>query len=246
MDPTLFWFLRLSTFWGRQVWLASFLIALGFYFSLKFLVESFPISAKAKLWTRIVFSLSPIYGFWSVTVSHDATSAIGMMILIGVLLKLFETNSMNGLYKFILIGILTMLTTFPGYIIVGVFVLFILFKERKVGVLATLFAFGLIVFSPIGIDPTRSDVKFRPFLVDIKCVVQHEESVIHLETWRILEKIAPKENWLLETSCASMDGAVSTITTEGRSLAPLSWSEIMPAYFQLLRDNPAIVLMGHI
>ena len=85
LDPTLFLFLEAQHFLGKQVWLASFLIALGFYFPLKFLVESLPISVKAKFLTRILFSLSPIYGFWSVTVSHDATSAIGKFFLIGAL-----------------------------------------------------------------------------------------------------------------------------------------------------------------
>jgi len=244
--PLFFWFLRITTFWGQQIWLSSAIIAFGFFFAVRFFVESLNLASVLKWRSRLLFSITPIYGFWSVTVSHDSTQVIGVLLYTGIFVRLVTRPDEKLNKAFLFSAVLFLLTTWAGYAIFIVGFLYLFRTSVKQTYLALSFGLIIMLVSPFGLDATRYDVQFRPFLVDIKCAVQHKESKVSVKTWQSLEALAPREVWIAPVSCSSMDGAVNSIASSKSFSQNLRWRPIIEAHFQLLRDNPAVVLMGHI
>jgi hypothetical protein len=244
--PLFFWLLRITTLEGTMIWLSSALLCSGFFYAFKFLIDSlnFANLRKAKM-IHLAITLFPVYGFWSVTVSHDSTFLIGFVMALAILIRSSNKGSDISI-RHNLFAVSLLLTSWVGYVIVILFLISLAtVKMRYVSVVA-LSTLALSLISQIGITSTRPDVVFRPALVDIKCAVQHPDSIITKDTWSRLEAIAPRDQWLSQTSCASMDKAVQTLYTGSNSLDNLQWREVAPVYLQLLSDNPAIILMGHI
>ena len=245
--PLFFWMLKLSTFNGRCIYLASALMAIGFLYSFHFFIHSIPLlEEKTKSRALFVFTLTPIYGFWSVTVSHDSTFTIGFVMAISIIMRVSAHSNRTVKPVSVFVGTIFLLTSWLGYVLVLLFLLSLLILKQKYLALLCLFAVLTAGLSSIGINSTREDVVFRPLLVDLKCVAQHPEAVITPGTWEQLLKISPKTNWLTPVSCSSMDRAVQVLYGSGTDLTNLRWSDVIPAYFQLLKDNPAIMLVGHI
>ena len=245
--PLFFWLLKILTLNGIAVFVASALTALGFLYSFNYLIKSIgAISKREEKRILIWISLTPIYGFWSVTVSHDSTFVIGFVMTIAILLRTIANQANAVRKKEVFLAATFLLTSWVGYVLCIIF-LFSLFILKYKGTLYICAGILLIALaSPVGISSTREDVIFRPFLVDMKCVVQHEEAVISQQTWRALLEIAPRNLWLKPVSCASMDRAAESLYSNTSDLTNLSWRKIIPAYIQLLKDNPAVILVGHI
>jgi hypothetical protein len=245
--PLFFWLLKLFTIDGRVIYVSSFLIAIGFLYSFNYLVKSISVPTE-HLETKILFwtSITPIYGFWSVTVSHDSTFVIGFVMTIAILLRITSNQVITVRKREALLAAVFLLTSWVGYVLCVILLLSLFFLKYK----NWLFVFvGVLLFAstaPLGISSTRSDVIFRPFLVDMKCVVQHDEAVVSQQTWQALQEIAPRERWENPVSCSSMDSAVHSLYSSTSNLSNLRWSKILPSYLQLLKDNPAIVIVGHI
>lgn len=245
--PLFFWMLKLSTFNGSFIYLASALMAIGFLYSFHYFIHSIPLlEEKTKLRALFVFTLTPVYGFWSVTVSHDSTFTIGFVMTISMIIRELARSNRQVKPISVFVGTIFLLTSWLGYVLVLLLLLSFLILKRKLSALLCLFAVLTAGLSSIGINSTREDVVFRPLLVDLKCVAQHPKAVITPGAWERLLKISPKTNWLIPVSCSSMDGAVQVLYGSGADLTNLRWSDVIPAYFQLLKDNPAIMLVGHI
>ena len=245
--PLFFWFLKVFTFNGQSIFIASGFTALGFIYSFKYLIKSICFASKMNE-AKILFwiSLTPIYGFWSVTVSHDSTFVIGFVMTVAILLRTASNQEISVRKQDIFIAAIFLLTSWVGYVLCFIFLISLL-MSRFQGIIRISTAILLIALtSSVGISPTRADVAFRPFLVDMKCVVQHQEAVISQQTWATLIEIAPKDLWLEPVRCSSMDGAVESLNSNSSDLSMLRWKKIIPAYLQLLKDNPAIILVGHI
>jgi hypothetical protein len=191
--PLFFWMLKLSTFNGRFIYLASALMAIGFLYSIYYFIHSIPLlEEKTKSRALFVFTLTPIYGFWSVTVSHDSTFTIGFVMAISIIMRVSAHSNRTVKPVSVFVGTIFLLTSWLGYILILLFLLSLLILKQKHMALLCLFAVLTAGLSSIGVNSTREDVVFRPLLVDLKCVAQHPEAVITPGTWEQLLKISPK------------------------------------------------------
>jgi hypothetical protein len=146
--------------------------------------------------------------------------------------------------KEVFLAAIFLLTSWVGYLLCVIFLLSLFIFKYKGMIYVCTTVFLIALTSSIGISATRADVVFRPFLVDVKCVVQHQDALVSEQTWTTLLEIASRDLWLNPVSCSSMDRAVESLRSS--DLSKLRWKKILPAYLQLLKDNPAIVLVGHI
>ena len=84
-----FWFLRITTFNGQSIWLASLLSIIPLYFSLIYFLYSFP-EKKVRI-NRVAFfiCLSPLFGNFAVNINHDVFFTSGIFLVLGYSLRVY-------------------------------------------------------------------------------------------------------------------------------------------------------------
>ena len=75
-----FWYLKISSFNGNSIFVPALLGLISLAFSLVFLISAFSQSLKVRMWAVIVISLTPLFGVFGVTVSHDVFQTAGIII----------------------------------------------------------------------------------------------------------------------------------------------------------------------
>jgi hypothetical protein len=82
-----FWFLRILSFDGQSIFLASFATYAFLVFSLKYFVFSLPARLSILRRTYLIMLATPIVSVFGLTVSHDAFQVAGTLILVGTLFR---------------------------------------------------------------------------------------------------------------------------------------------------------------
>jgi hypothetical protein len=241
-----FWFLRLTTFNGQSIWLASLLSIIPLYLSLIYFLYSLP-EKKLRV-DRVAFfiCLSPLFGNFAVNINHDVFFTSGILLLLGYSLRVYLKSS-KQIDKFLpFIAIILFLNSRTGYILIAVFIVYIFLVNRKSLNTLILISFTVFVFllTSIGVTKTSVPMHYLPFLADIKCVAQHPEARIADKEWNYLILIASTEDWKKPITCASMDIAIGELRS--KKLEVLHPIEFFKTYLSIATKNPAIVIQAHL
>jgi hypothetical protein len=243
-----FWFLRLTTFWGQELYLSSFLTYGALFLSLRYFVFSLPGEARALKITFLISSSLPIVSVFGLTVSHDAFQVAGILLLTGFSIRnirkidvSFRTELMlsTGAY-------LMLITTKIGVVIVVIDLLIKLFKREFLTLVVSGVLIGLIYsVSGIGVNKYDPSSNTAWLVADLKCVAQHPEARLSSNDWKFLQGIAPKKEWLERLSCTTVDDPVGSLQDINRESMRLN-SSFIQNYISITKKNPSIVAMAHV
>jgi hypothetical protein len=251
-----FWLFKIFTFSGSQIFLLSFIGLLSLTYSLKLFIYSLPINLTSKSKTLFLVMLTPLYGVFGVTVSHDVFQTSGLLILSSLLVKT-TTYGFSQLRKCrfeIYLAFFFLLTTQTGILIIFVFCLILLLRGiSKIGIESLVIASILYLIANLGISNSQSSISFvqstipRLILIDLKCIVQHPEASITNQDWSVLEKYAEKSRWLQSTNCSNPDDMLAPLNLYLLSSSQLKLDEdLIRTFFSVVSKNPAIPLISHI
>lgn len=241
-----FWFLRITTFNGQSIWLASLLSIIPLYFSLIYFLYSFP--EKQVRINRVAFfiCLSPLFGNFAVNINHDVFFTSGIFLVLGYSLRVY-LKKIKKIDKFVpYFSIVLFLNSKTGYVLIICFTIYIFLVYRNLLRTLSLILFAIVVFvvTSIGITKTIEPMHYLPFLADIKCVAQHAEARITENQWEYLKQITPIENWKKPTTCSSMDMAVGLLAVNNYEV--IDPIEFTKNYLTIATKNPAIVIQAHL
>jgi hypothetical protein len=200
------------------------------------------------MWAVIGISLTPLFGVFGVTVSHDVFQTAGIIILVGVELRLIQKMyiSNQNLITVLLIAFIFLLSVKTGPVFIFFGMISLAIRKRVKVILITLPIIVFLYFvSSIGISTDfMKDAKYYPMIADLKCIAQHPESEITPDEWKFLEQIAPKQLWVEELSCSTVESASKVMNSPSSKLTlnEAFWSN----YFGIASKNPAIFMMAHL
>lgn len=241
-----FWFLRLTTFYGQSIWLASLLSLLVLYLSIIYFLYSFPEIKKRIEKVAFFICLSPLFGNFAVNINHDIFISAGTLLLVGISLRHY-LNSETKIDKYVpYFAIFLLMNAKTGYFIILSFLIFQLLSTQRYLKLVSYMGIALSIFflSNFGITKTPMPMHFLTALADLKCVAQHPEARISTDQWNYLKSLAPGENWKKPITCSSMDIAIDKIGS--KKLESLDSKEFVKNYFSIASKNPAIVIEAHL
>lgn len=239
--------LEFSTFFGRTIFLTSLIGLVSLAYSLWFFLSSTVQDLKVLRRTYLAILLTPLYGVFGLTVSHDVFQTTGIIVFLGLLIQV--RNNLLSNRRFVLNYIfasLCLLTVKTGLMTIFIVsVVFIFSKYRFLILRAITPVVLLALISQVGIGP--SIIKHpgaNVFLSDLKCVAQHPEAEISNQEWDQLEKIAPRKLWLLPVTCSNIDLQIKTL---GLSEIDI---ELPKSFYRnflvIVSKNPLIVIQAHI
>lgn len=240
-----FWFLRITTFYGRSIAFTSLIGLLVLAHSLWFFLKS-AISCRAVLERSYVITLFfPLFGVFGLTVSHDVFQTSGIIVILGLLISFYKSElTLMPLVKYFGLASIYLITTQTGIVTIFLGAFFLLFSRFRVAALIAPIAMTISLIGNFGVGPSLiKHPSLNLLLVDLKCVAQHPEAEISDKDWNILEKFADRNNWLKPLSCSNPDAQLVALNlNDGLSLN----SEISKAYLRILAANPAVVLQAHL
>ena len=242
-----FWFLRISTFYGQSIFLASLIGLISITYALWYFLASVVPNQKVLQKTFLISLCFPIIGVFGVTVSHDVFQSAGILLLLGLIWRIGKDDSHQTHYFFhFLLASVLLITTQTGIYTVGIAAFIALFTSlRNKAIVSFLIVFSLSLLGNLGVG--ESIIKHPTlgiFLTDLKCVAQHPEAEISPSDWLELEKIADKDRWLEPLTCSNPDAQIATL---GVAKKELGFSrDFLEAYLSVASKNPAIVMQAHL
>lgn len=244
---TFWWFLRITTFNGNTIALSSLICLTSLGFSMMYLSNQLPIKRSIKEKSLIFFSLTPLYGAFGVNVSHDVFLTSSIILFTAIQIRLCINNNQLGKSEYLVITLATMeaVTTHYGIFIVSanVFV-FVLQRKSPKTVIAIPLAVLVMQLSTIGVTQVPTFGPVLPMIADIKCIAQHKEADISETEWAYLVSKAPREEWLVPTSCAMVDTQLSVMPSLELENIKLD-TQLVKLYLSIVGKNSAIPAMAH-
>jgi hypothetical protein len=242
-----FWILRITSFNGRSIALISLIGLIVLALSLKYFLYTL-ISNKLVAEKTLFFTLlTPLYGVFGATVSHDVFQTAAILFFLGLFWKLhLRMISRREIGIVFLCSSLLIITTQTGIFTVFVAALFLtVFKFYKEAIFGFSIALTVSLISNFGIGPSIiKNPLVNIMLVDMKCVVQHPDAEVSDESWRVLTALANRDLWLEPKSCSIPDAIIGGLGI-GKEDIPIERS-LIRTYVELLSAHPAIVLQAHL
>lgn len=243
-----FWILKIFTFNGRSIALISLLSLVCLAASLRCFIFSLPATETIKRRTFLYMCALPLVGAFGVNVSHDSLLAAGVLLLIGLNVKIHFQGFPGNRYTLLLLifaGFILQ-TSFAGLVVFVVTIGHLALK-RKFRIVSILIVFlvSLQIISSIGItnNPPSSKVAF--LIDDLKCVAQHPQARISTDEWSYLESLAPKSEWTSPVSCGWPDPLYAALTHLDTKKAVLSFA-LIKNYAKIFINNPLVIVESHI
>ena len=242
-----FWFLRFSTFYGKSIFLASFIGLLSIVYAFWYFLSSVVTDRRILEKSFLITLCFPVVGVFGVTVTHDVFQSSGILILLGLTWRFYQKLESRSHYVVhYLLASIFLITTQTGIYTLGVAAFLSLFTYmRWAAVVSFMFVLSLSLLGNIGIS--GSIIKhpaMNIFLADIKCVAQHPQADITLLDWIEFEKIAPKDKWLEPLTCSNPDAQIATLGVAEKELSLTR--NFLKSYLSTARRNPAIVMQAHL
>ena len=239
-----FRYLQITTLNGRYLFLNSILGLVILTFSFHWLMSS--LETKKRIVSIVTFMMvaSPFIGLFGMTVGHDTTTASGVLLLLGTLLRAKKSVVNQMSYPVVVFGIILSSTSFLGLTaIIGFACSLALIKKIKLSVALVALTviqifFGSLIFN---VTSASDDLKLTSLLGDIKCIVQHPDAKISNEQWVSINKLAPESMWKLPTSCWIADNAYFALSNASKN--PKATATL---WARLAAQNPQISMMAHI
>jgi hypothetical protein len=245
-----FWFVKIFSFGGQTLVLLSalqiVLLSLAYYRLIKILIQN---SRAVKIVTISMFA-NPIFGNTAINISHDAYLVVGIFLVIELNIFLSklkrEMNSNRSSIWYVLsaIGFISLSFSQLGRIILLCEILYLVYKRNlnRNLVLGVVVSAVVSLTTYMNVDHFDKSSVLLPLVFDIKCICQHPEAEISTSQWKEIEKLAPKNEWLIATSCKLGDAQVAVMPS---LRLDIDKSDFIKMYLEIVRQNPAIFLMAH-
>lgn len=246
-----YWFVYFTSFKGEQIFVTSFISLVVYTIALLFLIKQLPVNPIIRRRALRIFMMTPLYGTFGVTVSHDVFLVSGIMLIFGELLRhncRVEPHKNKGFW--ILIMASSLLMTNQAGILIALTSCAVLYFRKPPGLFLLILTISSLYFisnqtikESFSQDQVTGSIN-RIMIADIKCVVQHPTISEHVITAWGLTRYASLEKWKKPVNCASIDLAIA-------SLEPLNnhqgWNKsLLKTYLNVAAEAPAVVLMSHI
>ena len=245
-----FWFIKIFSFQGKTIAVASLIQISILFYSCREFVFSLPFDLEVRQKTLKIFVATPFFGFFALGISHDVFLAAGVLLLLSLefrnvyQLNLQHYQKQDSLKRLIII--ISMSMSKIGLLLLIIYFVTSLFR-REISSAVIIASSSVLIFliSSIGITQQASGLYLWPAIADLKCIAQHDEAEISPDQWKWLDQLAPEHKWKEPVSCASMDLAVQSLGLEPNISIPLS-SRFITNYFEIAIHNPLIATMAHI
>jgi len=243
-----FWFLKITSFSGKSIFLPSLLGIFLLAFSIFYLISSFPTTVTIKKSATLAILITPFFGVFGVTVSHDVFQTIGIIMLVGIEIRFLQQIEISNksLFSAAFFGYFCLLSVKTGPIIIlfGLLSLFI-HKRIRLILFLTPLLIGIFLLSSVGISTDfMKNTKFYPVIADLKCIAQHPEARITLSEWNFLIQLAPKNYWIEPLTCATSESASKIVNVNSSKL--IYNYEFLKNYAGIVEKNPALFIMAHL
>lgn len=241
-----FWFLRITTFGGTSIWLASLISIVVMYFAIVYFVRSLPENKARQDLTILLICLSPLFGNFAVNINHDIFFSAGILTLMGYCFRIYFCQVSNSSKYIPYLFSIYLLNSRTGYFVEAAFIICSFFMKDLIYSRIRLIFFIFLAFflSTIGVTKTEIPLHLLPALADIKCVVQHPEARISSDEWKYLENYWDQASWTSPTTCSSMDSALEHFPNA--ALTKIELKPFLHTYSSLVLKNPAIVIQAHL
>ena len=254
-----YWIFRFLTFGGEHLFLISLISLSLLTYSIYFFIWSLPIKLEYRRKALTVLMITPIYGFFGLTVSHDVFQTSGVLLASALLFRWkFDSEfRFSKAIPVIGISVFSLLTTHTGIAIVLYLVIIILVNREVQAAIITVALTGSILFlSNFGIQEPGASSEFADkvprasgaipilLLIDLKCIVQHPDAAISDGEWIVLEKYSPRKNWLEKTTCSNPDAMLAPLKLD-RTQVKLD-QELVRTFISIVSRSPAIPFVSHI
>lgn len=238
-----FWFIKLTTFNGREIFLTSFLTLLILTIAISRLIGSFPVTIRQKHLVLRCVLVSPLYGFTGANISRDVFQCTAIIFLISYGLRVSQGKINN---KTDLIAGLVLLQFANIGIAVAAIYIVILFISRQIKLFVNLsLCLAILLFgSNWTLQKDSSGQFLSPFISDLKCVVQDKDARISQDDLDFLYTFAPKEIWNNPVSCSVADLTNFSINSPETEFAKLF--RFFEVYVRVAIHNGPTVIMAHI
>ena len=91
-----FWFLKITSFSGKSIFLPSLIGILSLAFSIFYLISTLPTTMTIKKYAVLGIFMTPFFGVFGVTVSHDVFQTVGIIMLVGIELRFLQQKEINN------------------------------------------------------------------------------------------------------------------------------------------------------
>jgi hypothetical protein len=238
-----FWFLKLTTFGGNFVFLTSLIQLL--FFALASIILIFALAHTAQQGYKVlkIWISTPLFGAFAMTLSHDLFLAGGVIILIALPFLQEKFIVKGGLLNILnIVATLALMTSQLGRIIVACNIARILVVKWKLGLTLLLIAVSVFGASNFTVDRFDKSSIYGPLIADLKCVAQHPEARISVADWEELERVANREKWINQVSCALADDQFRVLEPNMENVK----ISILPIYFRICSQNGPICVLAHL
>ncbi len=239
-----FRYLQVTTINGKFLFLNAIIglsiLTLSFYW----FMNSLGITRRTLINVRAVMIASPFLGVFGMTVGHDTTTASGVLLLVGMLIRLKKSQITKVQPAIVTFGFLLCSTSFLGFTAIIGFAFALGLVKRKalsvaiIGLTIFLFFFGSSI---LRVQSGSEDLRLTSLLGDIKCIAQHQDSNISRGQWVSIKQLAPETEWKAQTSCWIADNAYFALGAASKN--PLGTAKL---WANLAAQNPQILIMAHI
>lgn len=242
-----FQFLRVATFNGRFLFIASALTLGALFSAILYLIYSLPLSERTRSIVIPVVLFSPLAGAFGVNVSHDVFQASSIIILTAIEFRLINKiylSSRIDIYIEVLL-VLTILMNHFGLVLVVFHVLQIL-RTKNLRIVSVVIVALATTYVIGGINVEKSEMKSLtyPMIDDIKCIVQHPDSTVSEGDWKLLSRLAPVAEWKNKVTCrdqVNLLGALPSLNTSA-----LDKGSFISLYLRIASQNPYLLVYQHI
>lgn len=239
-----FRYLQVTTINGKFLFLNAVIGLLILTFSFYWFMNSLEITRKAFFTITFVIIASPFIGVFGMTVGHDTTTASGVLLLVGTLIRLKKFQNTKMQPAIVSIAILLCFTSFLGFTAILGFALALGLTKRKI-LSAVIISLTILVFffgsSILRVQNAGEDLRLTSLLGDIKCIAQHQDANISNEQWVSINQLAPESDWKAQTSCWLADYAYFALGEASKN--PTGTTKL---WAELVAQNPQISIMAHI
>lgn len=242
------WFLRITSFDGKSIFLASSLSLLILGYSLHYLSNSIKTFRNSNRKALVLFFCSPLYGAFGLNISHDVFMAAGVIIFTSFHIRrlIYRTlASRADLFALILACALVLTTHYGPFVIAGNLFFLLLNHNYRFVTILLLASTSIFAFSSMGVTQVPKYGAILPIIADIKCVAQHEQAEITTNEWQQLVSLAPKSEWKDPTNCYMIDDALHIMPSLELAKVRLT-PNLVKTYLGITGRNSAVVAMAHI
>jgi hypothetical protein len=241
------WYLRITSFYGRSIALSSLICLAGLACSLLYLTNSLPGRKKINQLALILVACTPLYGAFAVNVSHDVFQTCGILVFTGFQFRISKADylrSPNDTVTVILAGLMVLTTHYGVPIIALNLLLLLIHKFFQPAVSLVALTIAVQCLSPLGIHQVPTYGLVIPIIGDLKCVAQHPMADISEAEWAFLESIAQRSEWVNQKTCSFIDYSIGDMNSLNMAKVPLD-KQLVINYLAITAKNPAIVAMAH-